>query len=187
MVISTAIKSIPLQFRTDPTIFSPAHIDAGTLAMLSCVDFAPSDRVLDLGCGYGVVGITAAKIIGPDNVVMSDVDPCAVELARENAALNGVVGIKILLSDGFNEIGDTDFTLILSNPPYQSDFSVAKRFIEKGFNRLVLGGRMYMVTKRRDWYRNKLIAVFGGVQVTEIDGYSVFCAQRRSKNYARRV
>ena len=60
------------------------------------------------------------------------------------------------------------------------------RFIEKGFNRLKIGGRMVMVTKRRDWYRNKLIAIFGGVKVREIDGYFVFEAERRDLRYANR-
>ncbi|NCU26429.1 methyltransferase, partial [Candidatus Nomurabacteria bacterium] len=78
------------------------------------------------------------------------------------------------------------YTLILSNPPYHTDFSVAKHFIEKGFNRLVLGGRMVMVTKRRDWYRNKFIAVFGGVSIREKDGYFVFAAEKRSSSYAGR-
>ena len=63
---------------------------------------------------------------------------------------------------------------------------MAKAFIEKGFNRLKLGGRLMMVTKRRDWYRNKLAAVFGGVKVREIDGYQVFEAERRQLSYANR-
>ena len=63
-------------------------------------------------------------------------------------------------------------------------FTVAKRFIEKGFNRLKIGGKMYMVTKRKDWYKNKLISIFGGVRIHEIDGYYVFEAEKRSASYA---
>jgi 16S rRNA (guanine1207-N2)-methyltransferase len=63
---------------------------------------------------------------------------------------------------------------------------VPKHFIEKGFNRLKIGGKMFMVTKRKDWYFNKLRAVFGGVKVTEIDDYFVFCAEKRSMKYAQR-
>ena len=61
-----------------------------------------------------------------------------------------------LPSDGFRDIPDTGYTLILSNPPYHTDFRVAKHFIEKGFNRLAIGGKMVMVTKRRDWYKRKI-------------------------------
>lgn len=72
----------------------------------------------------------------------------------------------------------------LSNPPYHTDFRVAKHFIEKGFNRLAIGGKMVMVTKRRDWYKRKLIAIFGGVQIREVDGYYVFLSEKRSAVYA---
>ena len=175
-----------LELETRPGLFSPNHADRGTLAMLSAVRFEPGMRVLDLGCGCGLVGILAARICGAGNVVLSDIDPVAVEVAALNAARNGVSGVKTVVSDGFADLTDAGFDLILANPPYQSDFSVAKGFIEKGFNRLKLGGRLMMVTKRRDWYRNKLTAIFGGVRVREIDGYFVFEAERRQARYANR-
>ena len=167
-------------------LFSPEHIDRGTLAMLSHVQIAPGMRILDLGCGYGVVGIVAAKIAGEENVFMSDADPMAVETARRNAERNGVGGVQVCVSDGFQSVDASGFDLILSNPPYQTDFSVAKGFIEKGFNRLKIGGRLYMVTKRREWYKNRMISVFGGVEIHETDGYFVFVSERRSLQYANR-
>lgn len=184
MTINAEVLGEQITLRTQPGLFSPQRVDRGTLAMLSTVELQPGMRVMDLGCGCGVVGIAAAKKCGAENVVMSDADESAVEAARENATLNGVEGVKIVLSDGFESVDESGFDLILSNPPYQSDFAVAKRFIEKGFNRLKLGGRMVMVTKRLDWYRNKLKAVFGGVRVREVDGYYVFEAERRSLRYA---
>jgi 16S rRNA (guanine1207-N2)-methyltransferase len=152
--------------------------------MLSVVEFTGDDRVLDLGCGYGVAGILAARLIGADRVVMIDSSAEAIRLSRRNAARNGVEGIRIEQSDGFADSRESDFTLILSNPPYHDDFSVAKRFIEKGFNRLVIGGRMVMVTRRRTWYRNKLASIFGGVSISEVDGYRVFMAEKRRFSYA---
>ena len=173
-----------LELETEPGLFSPEHADRGTLAMLSCAHFEPGMKVLDLGCGCGLVGILAARLCGEGNVILSDVDPLAVEVAARNAARNGVGGVKPAVSEGFSSIDETGFDLIFSHPPYQSDFSVAKAFIEKGFNRLKLGGTLLMVTKRREWYRNKLIAIFGGVRIHEIDGYHVFEAQRRDTRYA---
>ena len=170
-----------LELETRPGLFSPGHADRGTLAMLSRVSFEPGMRVLDLGCGCGLVGILAALSCGEENVVMSDIDPLAVQVAAENAARNGVGGVKAVVSDGFSGLTETGFDLILSNPPYQSDFSVAK-----GFNRLKRGGRMGMVTKRREWDRNKLSAIFGGVRVHEVDGYFVFEAEKRDARYANR-
>lgn len=167
-------------------LFSPKHIDRGTIAMLSHVHFASGMRIMDLGCGCGVVGIAAAKIAGEENVFMSDADPNAVEIARRNAERNGVGGVSLYISDGFQSVDASGFDLILSNPPYQTDFSVAKGFIEKGFNRLKIGGKLYMVTKRREWYKNKMIAVFGGVEIRETDGYFVFIAERRGLRYANK-
>ena len=184
-MITDTINGVELFFETSGASFSPAFLDRGTLAMLSVAEFSQTDKVLDLGCGYGVVGVYAAKLIGEQNVVMSDIDKKSCDLSGKNAELNGVGGVIVIQSDGFENISDNDFTMILSNPPYHSDFSIPKKFIEKGFNRLKIGGKMLMVTKRRDWYKNKLIAIFGGVEIMEIDGYFVFCSEKRSMKYAK--
>ena len=183
-MFSTTINGISLKFETAPTLFSPGDIDAGTRAMLQCAALSPQDKVLDLGCGWGPVGIYAAKLVGEAHVTMCDIDPLAVQLSISNAALNGVPGARVLQSDGLRGLDDAGYTLILSNPPYHTDFSVAKHFIEKGFNRLAVGGKMMLVTKRLDWYRNKLAAIFGGVSVREIDGYYVMTAEKRGREYA---
>lgn len=154
--------------------------------MLSAVELRADDCLLDLGCGYGLVGIYAAKTIGQDRVTMVDVDPLAVQVASLNAARNGVPEIATSVSDGFRDLDQTGFTKILSNPPYHTDFSVAKHFILKGFNRLSIGGELWFVTRREKWYREKLRSVFGGVQVQKIDAYTVLRAQKRSDSYARR-
>lgn len=177
---STVIKNIPLFFQTSDTLFSPNAVDTGTLSMLSQTEFLPDDKVLDLGCGYGAVGILAAKLIGQDKVTMCDVSEAAVRYSQNNAKLNQVPDITVKLSDAYENIPDSDFTLILSNPPYHTDFSVAKRFIEDGFHRLALGGRMLMVTKRLTWYKKKFTSVFGGCKIREINGYYVFIAEKRA-------
>ncbi len=185
--IEATVKGIELRLETAPGLFSPRAVDAGTLAMLSQVAFAPEDKVLDLGCGYGVVGLVAARLGRPDRVWLVDKDPSAVALARANLAANDAAAATVVLSDGFRSFFETGFDKILCNPPYQADFAVPKHFIEKGFNRLVVGGTLYMVTKRELWYRNKITSVFGGVKVAQVDGYFVFEATRRTLQYARRV
>ena len=185
-MLNTTIKGIDLIFNTSRKVFSPKVIDEGTLAMLSEIDFESGDKVLDLGCGYGVVGILVAKLIGAENVIMVDIDQESVNLAKENAKLNGVSDITIYKSDGFNDFKEMNFTKIISNPPYHVDFSTPKYFIEKGFNRITMNGKMYMVTKREKWYKNKLISVFGGVKIVRKDDYFVFMSIKKSFKYSNK-
>ncbi len=183
LIIYKEIGNEKLIFNTSAHCFSPRQIDRGTLAMLSVLQLKSGLKVLDLGCGYGVVGIVCAKAVGATNVFMVDNNPKAVALSRENARVNQVQGVKIVQSDGFNTLTEAGFDLILSNPPYHADFAVPKQFIEKGFNRLKLGGQLVMVTKRKQWYKQKLISIFGGVLIREVDGYYVFCAEKRNNHY----
>lgn len=184
-MIHAEINKIQMKFMTSNKVFSPMAIDKGTMAMLTLADINSHDKVLDLGCGYGVVGIYSSKIAGPQNVVMIDIDEDAIRLAKENVILNEVEGVQIIQSEGFRNLNEKGFTIILSNPPYHEDFSVPKEFIEKGFNRLQVGGRIMMVTKRKEWYKNKLNSIFGGCKIYEVDGYFVFRAEKRSEKYAK--
>ncbi len=187
VTIRVTLRDIQLKFETAPGLFSPARIDPDTAFLLSTVSFGPGDKVLDLGCGYGIIGIFVAKLLGPGQVCMIDSDPDAVRCAVHNARENDVEGVRVELSDGFRQSRETAFTKILCNPPYHTDFSVAKHFIEKGFNRLVVGGSFWMVTHRDTWYRKKLTSVFGGVRVLTQDGYFVFQALKKREEYASRL
>jgi 16S rRNA (guanine1207-N2)-methyltransferase len=184
VTIEATIHGIPLAFETQSGLFSPNGVDPGTLSLLASVRFSKDEKLLDLGCGYGTIGIYAAKLLGAERVHMIDSDPAAIRCAEHNAQLNGVAGVHVQVSDGFRDFHATGFTKILCNPPYHTDFSVAKHFIEKGFNRLLVGGAMWLVTKRDKWYRNKLIAVFGGTHVTPIHSYFIFEAIKKSPTYA---
>jgi len=180
---TTEINGTRITIEHTEGLFSPQHADRGTLAMLSQSNLLPGMRVLDLGCGCGIVGIYAASRCGQENVICCDIDPAAVKATTLNGRLNGCE-LTAVVSDALDNVDATGFDVIFSNPPYQSDFAVAKKFIEKGFNRIKTGGAMYMVTKRRPWYENKLKAIFGGCRVLEIDGYYVFIAEKRSAVYA---
>lgn len=170
---------------TNVSLFSPAGADKGTLSMLKHVEFDVSQKILDLGCGTGIVSLAACSYgVLPGNCVLTDIDQLAVDTAFANMNANGFDGATYCCGDGLSAVKDSGFDLILSNPPYHTDFSVAKTFIEKGFNRLKVGGKFYMVTKRKDWYRNKMISIFGGVRVYEEDGYFVFESIKKSESYS---
>lgn len=82
LMIKCTVNGIVLNLHTENSLFSPNHIDKGTLAMLMNVDFWQGQKILDLGCGYGVVGIYAAHFAGAEHVTMVDVDPIAVAFAK---------------------------------------------------------------------------------------------------------
>ena len=179
-MIECNINGVQLKMHTESSLFSPNYIDKGTIAMVTKTEFQAGQKVLDLGCGYGVVGIYAAHFVGAENVTMADINPVAVEVAKKNTIFNDLQTIKVTQSDGLHNIIDQDFDLILSNPPYHADFSVPKHFIECGFRHLKCGGSMVMVTKRYKWYKNKLQSVFGGVKIIEENGYYVFISQKKA-------
>lgn len=183
-MITVQFRDVEMHFETDASLFSPGHADRGSLRMLDHVAFSNEDIVLDLGCGYGLVGVYAGMCIPPAQVYMSDIHPLAVQFAADNVRRNHLTGVTVVCGNAYEAVGRSDFTLILSNPPYHTDFSVAKTFLEKGFNRLAIGGRFYMVTRRKEWYKNKFIAIFGGVHIWEEDGYFIFMAQKTTGKYA---
>lgn len=74
-MIACTINGINFKMHTEMSLFSPNSIDKGTLTMLSKVDFQPGQKILDLGCGYGVIGIYAAHFSGAENVTMVDINP----------------------------------------------------------------------------------------------------------------
>lgn len=175
-----------LQLETAPTLFSPRRADPGSLAMLSQLAWPPPERetplrILDLGCGYGLVGLVLATALPTAEVLMTDVDPVAVACARRNAERLGLGQVQVQRSDGFDDIAARDFDLILSNPPYHTDFAIASRFIQGAWRHLRLGGQLYMVTKRREWYRRRITAVFGGLSLRLVDGYCVFVSDKRPR------
>ena len=185
-IIEETVLGILLSFIANDKCFSPRSVDRGTLAMLSRCEISRGQKILDLGCGYGAVGIWCAHFTEPENVFMNDIDAGAVSLANENAARNNVPGVNAIVSDGFDAINETGFVIILCNPPYHSDFAVAKRFVEKGFNRLKVGGCFFMVVKRLEWYKNKFIKIFGGVEVYRDGEYFVLRGERRREEYGKR-
>jgi len=182
--IRASVAGTDLVLRTAPALFSPRGLDAGTAALMASTELVAGDKLCDLGCGYGVVGIWAAKRIGAERVVMLDIDPLAVQTARDNAASNGVPDVTIIESDGFAKTDATGFTWILCNPPYHVDWAVPKKLLRKAFNRLALKGRLGLVVKRRDWYEDQLRQLFGGVRRIESNGYWVLIAEKRSATWA---
>lgn len=161
------------RIQSAPGIFSPRHLDEGSAFMLGEIAHQPGARFLDLGCGAGVVSRIASEAWGCQ-VTAVDVNARALRLTAVNAPR-----AEVIASDGLAALGARQFDIIASNPPYHTDFGVAKAFIEGAYSHLVMEGMLYLVIKRADWYMQKVRAVFGGCRVTEKNGYTVIAAQKR--------
>lgn len=178
-VFEVEVAGVRMTLASAPRLFSPRGLDSGTRFLIESITLGNDERICDLGCGYGPLGIWAAKKLGEDRVLMLDIDRQAVDLATANAIRNDVPKISILEADGFDGVDNAGFTWICCNPPYHVDWDVPKKLIRKSFNRLRIGGKLALVVKRRDWYEAQLRKVFGGCTVTERGGYHVLIAERR--------
>ncbi|NCC47543.1 MAG: methyltransferase domain-containing protein [Clostridia bacterium] len=165
------------EVRTHPSLFSPRYADRGTLAMMRQIELQPDDTLLDLGCGWGLVGLAAAGILGVDQVVLIDNDPVAVRIAAENAAELHLENLPVIQADGPRSVNRL-FSHIVCHPPYHTDFSVARHLIEDSYEQLLPDGQLWLVVKRLEWYRRKMSSVFGGVRVIPVDGYFVLMSRK---------
>ncbi len=161
-------KSREYTFVTDAGVFSPDAIDGNTALMLRHIDLPrrdkPRGRLLDMGCGYGCIGILLGGEYGLD-VTQVDVNPRAVRLTEENAKLNGVV-TRAFVSDCYSAV-EGCFDTIVINPPIHAGKDVMYAMYEGAPEHLVTGGRLYTVLLKKHGAESaakKLREVFGNCE-----------------------
>lgn len=147
-------------------IYSSKKIDEGSLVHINFAKINPKDSVLDLGCGYGTVGILLAKKHPSVKIYMSDINERAVEYAKKNVKLNKAKAV-VLQSDGFENITKKDFDVILFNPPIQAGLKVCYKLIAHSFKHLKKGGTLQVVLRQRGGGQSllkKMNSVFGNLK-----------------------
>lgn len=144
--ISVRVLGQDLRFDTDAGLFSRDGLDVGTRALLEALP-ALSGRILDLGCGWGPVGVTILKCYPECNVLMTDVNARAVETARANLALNGL-NAEVLQGDGFENVPGT-FDWVLTNPPIRTGKAAIYRMFADAAERLNPGGHLVLVIRKQ--------------------------------------
>ena len=152
-----------MTFDTTWGIFSPRAIDDGSIMLLKYLDVGPNDNCLDLGCGYGVLGLTMAKMAPQGTTLMVDKDYVAVDYANKNAKKNNITNASSRLSNGFSEVVEKDFNVIVSNIPAKVGNELLYIFLNDAYDRLAPGGRFYVVTITglRDFMKRAFKEVFG--------------------------
>lgn len=156
-------------FKTDNGVFSKGELDFGTnLLIKNVLKQNISGEVLDLGCGYGPIGITLAKIL-KCKVTMIDVNKRAVHLTKMNIKENGVNDIDALVSEGYNELGDKKFDYIISNPPIRVGKQILYDLLINAKDHLKENGKMYIVVRKEQGANSLIRDMSEHYQVEVID------------------
>lgn len=177
--VSLALEGERLEFEVGHTLFASHEVDAGTKLLLRCleVERAPR-RILDLGCGYGVLGIALARRFPEAEVVLADSNLLAVRYARRNATLNGAANTEVVGSVGLEEVPAGDYDLIVANVPAKiGDEAIEGEFVREPRGRLAPGGSYWFVAVSGLNHLLKRIAGRGGVplrQVRKRSGHTVY-------------
>ncbi len=168
-------------FYTSNSVFSKKGVDFGSMLLIETIlnenkDFSGS--ILDLGCGYGPLGVIAAKLFSKSTVTMCDVNERALELSQMNAKENKVDDrIKVIKSSAFENIKD-DYDIIMTNPPIRAGKDVVFSFYEGAYEHLNKDGKLYVVIQKKQGApstKSKLEDLFGNCEVADKkSGYFIF-------------
>lgn len=166
-------------FLTDSGVFSKKMVDYGSQVLLNTLDFEKGKTLLDLGCGYGPLGISLAKVqdVKP---TMVDINNRAIDLAKQNAQKNGVEA-DIFQSNIYEKVNGT-FDYIISNPPIRAGKQVVHTIISESINYLKVGGNLTIVIQKKQGApsaKAKMEEVFGNVEILKrVKGYYILRSEK---------
>lgn len=143
------LRGVKMRFRTDSGVFSKRGVDFGSRLLIETFQLPDVEGdLLDVGCGYGPIGLSIGKETGR-NVHLIDVNLRALSLARENAALNGISNVSIYESDCLSNVEKKDFAAILTNPPIRAGKKIVHRIFEESYHHLKDGGELWVVIQKK--------------------------------------
>ncbi|MDQ1235772.1 16S rRNA (guanine1207-N2)-methyltransferase [Paenibacillus sp. SORGH_AS306] len=181
-VLEATLRGKVFRFTSDAGVFSKTGIDYGSRVLIEAMDIHEDAQVLDVGCGYGPMGLSAAYLAAKGHVTMIDVNERAVQLAKENAKLNGITNVTILESDLFSSVKGKMFDVILTNPPIRAGKSTVHTIFEEAFEHLNTNGTLWIVIQKKQGApsaKAKLEELFEKVEeVTKDKGYRIFKATK---------
>ncbi|ALE01641.1 class I SAM-dependent methyltransferase [Candidatus Pseudothioglobus singularis] len=164
IVLDVELLNSRFKLHTRWGVFSPRSIDDGTLLLMKYISANENDICLDLGCGYGPIGLALARQCHKGKVHMVDKDFVAVELSKYNAKINNVSNAKAYLSDAFLQVpNDIKFNQIISNIPAKVGREQLSIILNDAFDALQPGGSITVVTINglKDFIKNNFKSVFG--------------------------
>ncbi len=183
LTFSFELKGNTLQFTSDSGVFSKKEVDFGSRLLIESFA-APSidGDVLDVGCGYGPIGLALAKVESNRTFHLIDVNERAVELAKSNAKANGVENVDIRKSDLFENVQKNDFAAVVTNPPIRAGKKVVHTIFEKAYSHLQNGGELWVVIQKKQGAPSaleKMKEMFVDVEiVNKSKGYFIIRAKK---------
>ncbi len=181
IVFRARLRELDLVFHSTWGLFSPREIDEGSRLLIERVEVERDHNCLDLGCGYGAIGLPLARLAPGGRTWLVDKDFVAVELARKNAELNGATNVTVRLSNGFSHVERHDFDVIAANLPAKTGKELLSLLLHDAHAHLSPGGRLYVVTLSglRRFVERHLREVFGSYKkVKQGRSYTVALAER---------
>lgn len=175
---SFELRGKKFRFLTDSGVFSRNTVDFGSRVLIDAFEWndLPEGRVLDVGCGYGPIGLTLASVSGKI-VEMIDINQRAVTLAQENAKKNQIENVDIHTSNIYENVHETQYAAILSNPPIRAGKKVVHEILSEAYPLLVTGGTLTVVIQKKQGApsaEKKMAEVFGNVEIlTKNKGYYI--------------
>lgn len=175
-VYKTKIFDKTFEYKTDNGVFCKDYLDFGSRLLLNTVLIPEIDGdILDLGCGYGAMGIALSSITDKE-ILMCDVNERAIDLANENIKLNGAKNISAIKSNIYTNI-TKNFALIITNPPIRAGKQVVFEFFTGAYSHLNLKGEIWVVIQKKQGAPSaikKLEEIFGNCSVMSKDkGYYI--------------
>ncbi len=178
LTITASLRGGEYSFLTDAGVFSKKRIDRGTRLLIEHMKIKPSDMILDLGCGYGILGIVAARIAVSGYVYLVDINERAAYLTEKNININKISNASVFCGNGFAPIQNKVFDLILSNPPFRAGKKIVYGFLHQAASYLKDGGRITMVARTSQGAKslaNEMEMVYGNVsELGKGGGYRVY-------------
>jgi 16S rRNA (guanine1207-N2)-methyltransferase len=140
-------RGLMLTVRVDRGVFASTALDPGTALLIESLDPGRADRILDLGCGWGPIGLAAARAAPEGHVVLTDVNRRAALLARGNLRRNNVTNAEVRIGASFAPVAHERFDLIATNPPYHAGRELILEWLAEVPDHLAPGGRLLLVGK----------------------------------------
>jgi 16S rRNA (guanine1207-N2)-methyltransferase len=177
------LKNNQFRFKTDNGVFSKREVDFGSRLLIESFEMPNADGLLlDVGCGYGPIGLSIAKSYHDRIIHMIDVNERAIALAKENAELNRIQNVKIYESDRLLNVKENTFAAILTNPPIRAGKKTVHDIFEQSFEHLTSQGELWVVIQKKQGAPSaieKLNNLFNHVEtIDKSKGYFVIKAQK---------